>query len=48
MYEWPNEHRDPQHYDEADNLLSIIMQKLTFLFAGAITLLLMIMTFYWT
>ena len=48
MYEWPNEHRDPQHYDEADNLLSIIMQKLTFLFAGAITLLLIIMTFFWS
>jgi hypothetical protein len=48
MFEWPNEHRDPQHYDEADTLLSIIVQKLTFLSAGAITLLLIIMTFFWS
>ena len=47
MFEWPNEHRDPQHYDENNTLLSIVMEKVTFLAAVGITLLLIIMTFFW-
>jgi hypothetical protein len=48
MLDWQNYGRRTENYDENNTLFSIIVEKVTFLFAAGITLLLICMTFFWS